>query len=296
MEVATTQEEQTPITESEALTAGFNDDTSEVAIAEVPQEEPKPEVEEEAKTEEVAEEVKEEAKEPETVSITAEQWNALQARLTEIDSLKAETTRRIDQTLGKYGELNRTIQQIQQKPQGGVNLSQAKFTRLKAEFPELATLLAEDLSESFTPAQEEAKPTPASIDPAELEQRFQSRIAEEIKQLAIKNEVRELTRRHKDWNDVVRSEAFNQWGSTLPQQEWEALRSSVDADEISRGLDTFKEHQAKVKAAAEQAEAAAQKKQSASKRLEAAITPTGTAGSPVTLTERDMFLQGFKSP
>jgi len=110
-----------------------------------------------------------------------------------------------------------------------------------------------------------------------------------MQRLAVKNEMRELSRRHKDWETVVRSEDFSKWGSTLPAQEWESLRSSNDADEIAKGLDSYKDFATK-------AQAKASKQQSANKRLEAAITPTGTASSPATLSERDLFLQGWNTP
>jgi len=282
MSIETTPE----VTPSEAdqLSAGFNDEP----IKEAPQEtveetQPEPEV----KQEEVVEEVK-----PETVSITSEQWNALQSRLAEIDSIKAETARRVDQALGKYGELNRTLQQMQQKPAGGVDMSRVKFERLAADYPEFAKLIQEDLVSSFVPVQEKA----ATLDPAELEQRFQSKLNEEIEKLALKSEIRDLTRRHRDWETVVRSNEFQQWGASLPSDKWEALRSSNDADEISGGLDEYKAHIAALQAAQTAAAKPTEQRKVASKRLEAAITPTGTASSPVTLSERDLFLQGFKSP
>lgn len=273
-------------TESEQLSAGFNDEP--VAA---PQEQPAVEEKVEEPTEEVKEEPVEEVKEPETVSITADQWKAMQDRLAEIDNLKAETSRRVDQALGKYGELNRTLQQMQQKPQGGLDLSKVRFEKLAADFPEFAQLIQEDLAAATQAAPVEAAPAAAtpSIDPAELEQRFQAKLEEEMQRLAVKNEIRELTRRHRDWNEVVRSEAFAKWGATLPAQEWESLRASNDADEISNGLDAYKEYAAKT-------QAKVIKQQSASKRLEAAITPTGTASSPATLSEHDLFLQGFKTP
>lgn len=282
MSIETTPE----VTPSEAdqLSAGFNDEP----IKEAPQEtveeaQPEPEV----KQEEVVEEAK-----PETVSITSDQWEALQARLAEIDSIKAETARRVDQALGKYGELNRTLQQMQQKPAGGVDMSRVKFERLAADYPEFAKLIQEDLVSSFVPVQEKA----ATLDPAELEQRFQSKLNEEIEKLALKSEIRDLTRRHRDWETVVRSNEFQQWGASLPSDKWEALRSSNDADAISDGLDEYKAHIAALQAAQTAAAKPTEQKRSASKRLEAAITPTGTASSPVTLSERDLFLQGFKSP
>jgi len=281
MSIETTPE----VTPSEAdqLSAGFNDDP----ISEVPQETVEEKQDEpEVKQEEVVEEAK-----PEVVSITSDQWQALQARLAEIDSLKADTARRVDQALGKYGELNRTLQQMQQKPSGGVDLSRVKFERLASDYPEFAKLIQEDLASANAPSQ-----AAATLDPAELEQRFQAKMNEELEKIALKSEIRDLTRRHRDWQDVVRSSEFQQWGASLPSDKWESLRSSNNADEISDGLDEYKSHVASIKAAQEAAAKPTEQKKVASKRLEAAITPTGTASSPATLSERDLFLQGFKSP
>jgi hypothetical protein len=268
-------------TESEALAAGFNDAPLQAEV-EVPQEEAKEEVAEEAKPE-VVEEVT-----PETVSITVDEWRAMQARVSEIDNLKAETSRKVDQAMGKYGELNRTIQEIKQKPQGGMTLTKDKLERLRVDYPELAELFAE-----ATPESKQEAPV---VDHEEIKRLAEATAAEKYSELVVKNEMRELGRRHKDWGDVVKSEDFAKWVQTLPQEEAQALITSTDADEISAGLDRFKEQRAKAEEAAKAALAKANKQQSASKRLEAAITPTGTAGGPPSLTERDLFLQGFKNP
>lgn len=292
MSTETTQEAPTTPTEADEFAAGFSE-------TEVPQERLKEEVAEEVTPEtqeEVKEEPKEEVKEPETISITAEQWNALQSKLTEIDSFKQDAYRRIDQSLGKYGELNRSLQEIQKKPQGGLSLSKDKFKRLSQDFPEMAALLAEDLNEAFTAPPVVPEQQATSLDPAELEKRVQERVAKEIQDIALKNEMRELKRAHADWETVIQSPEFEQWGNTLPQDEWKNLVLSSDADTVADGITRFKAF--KAKADAEQASALAreQKKQSASKRLEAAITPTGTAGGPPSKTDRDMFLEGFRSP
>lgn len=280
----TTQEVAEVPNESEALAAGFND---EPAPVEVPQEETKEEVVEEAKPEAVVEEVK-----PETVSITVDEWKAMQARVAEIDNLKSETTRRVDQALGKYGELNRTIQEIRQKPQGGFALSREKLDRLKVDYPELAELLAEGVQVQ----ESKQEVTANAVDPEEIKRLAEQTAADKYQELVVKSEMRELGRRHKDWGDVVKSEDFAKWVQTLPAEEAQTLITSTDADEISAGLDRFKEQKAQAESAAKAALAKANKQQSASKRLEAAITPTGTAGGPPSLTERDLFLQGFKSP
>lgn len=278
----TTQEVVEVPNESEALAAGFND---EPAPVEAPQEEVKEEVVEETKPEAV-EEVK-----PETVSITVDEWRAMQARVAEIDNLKSETTRRVDQALGKYGELNRTIQEIKQKPQGGMSLPREKLDKLRVDYPELAELFAEG-PQSQEPKQEAT----LAVDTEEIKRLAEQTAADKYQELVVKNEMRELGRRHKDWGDVVKSEDFAKWVQTLPAEQAQALITSTDADEISAGLDKFKEQKAQAEEAAKAALAKATKQQSASKRLEAAITPTGTAGGPPSLTERDLFLQGFKSP
>lgn len=302
MTIEQQQEEQTKVDVSAELAAGFNDEQSQAPQQEAQQdqqtEQANPEVKQEAPEQTAQEQQAPEEAKPETVTITAEQWQALQNKLSEIENFKQDASRRIDQSLGRYGELNRTIQQMQQQPKGGIALSKDKFKRLSNDFPELATLLAEDLSEALgaAPAAPEQKAPPATIDPEELQRKFDERLNEKLQELALNNEKRQLMRRHKDWEQVVQSADFNQWGSTLPQAEWESIRSSMDADTVASAIDRFKQAKSEAEAAAKAAATKATKQQSASKRLEAAITPTGTAGSVPQLTERDLFLQGFRSP
>ena len=268
-------QEATDTTEDAQLAAGFND----APIVDVPQEVAETQ-------EEVATEAVEETPEPkiETVNLTADQWRSVQDKLAEIETFRGETSKKIDAAHGRYGELNRTLQQMQQRTSTGVKFDAAKFKRLGADFPEIAAMLAEDLSESF---QGSVQAAPV-FNPEEIEQKVSGRVAEEVQKIAVKAEMRELARRHADWKEVINTKEFVEWGKTLPPQELAELGASVDADYISPRLDQFKAYREKVTAVA-------QKKQSGAKRLEAAITPQGSASSPHALTERDLFKAGFST-
>lgn len=286
------QQEQAPEVDLSAeFAAGFSN--------EAPREEPKQEAIEEPTPEEKQEEPApveepEEPPKPETVSITAEQWQAMQQKLSEVDTLKHELSRRTDQAFGRIGEIQRTLQQ---QPKG-LQLSKDKFKRLGNDFPELATLLAEDLSEALgtAPAQQEQKAETQGVNAEEIRRAIEAQMEQRLQKERFELEAKLLSRRHKDWQEVVSSEDFIKWGGTLPMQEWHDLRNSSDSDTVADAIDRFRAHQSKAQADAKAAAEKAAKRQSASKRLEAAITPTGTAGSVPQVTERDLFLQGFSSP
>jgi hypothetical protein len=296
------------MTESQALAAGFSGDLAEVTIIEAPQvneagEEVKPEIKPDPETPSADEKKPED----EPFVVTKATWDAIQERLAGMDSLRTDVIKRADLALGKYGELNRTLQEMKQRPSGVPDMSKAQFKKLNEQFPEFAKLLAEDLGEVFQAQTTElTKAEVPAFKPEEFEERVNQRVATEIETLTIKNEKREIARAHRNWEDIVRSEEFKKWGTTQPANEWQAFLLSNDSDVVIGKLNQFTDFQKSAKEAASKAAteaaaaeaaaaAAAAKKQKTEGRLAAAVTPKGNASGPTAKTEKDYLNEGFKS-
>lgn len=227
---------------------------------------------------------------PEFVTITPDQWNSVQSGLAELADLKRGTRAEFDKLGGKYGEINRAIQQ---RP-AGMKFSKEALSEIESEYPDLGA----KLKALFTEAGEAPAPA-AAINPDEIERRVQERLRPEldrINQLAIQQVDYGMKSYHRDWKQVVASPDFETWRKSLPEAEAMQTLQSDDVDFAAGQIDKFKAHRQTLaeKAAADAARKARQ--QNGAKRLEAAITPQGTAktGAP-TKTEHDYFRDGFKS-
>lgn len=201
---------------------------------------------------------------------TEEQIKEALGRLSELDRLKQSESK----LFGTVGSLKQSIDAIksQPQPQGTVKLNGA-LKRLSAEFPEMAAMLSEDLTEAL----QGAATGHGGVDNAEIESRFeQSNKAMELKL---------LTMAHRGWEKDVRTPEFEQWKGTLPPNELQIVNDSWDAVSVSAALDKFKEWKS----------ATTQTKQVRQNRLEAAITPRGNRAPTPAMSEEDAFLSGFKS-
>jgi hypothetical protein len=199
----------------------------------------------------------------------------------EVDSISA----RVEKAFSRYGELNRTIQNMQQRS-GGVQLNAAALKRMSGEYPELAEMLASDLNDALSGMGGASQP---AFDPSIIETEVQGRIADVRIGLEQDMEKRLLKREHRDWESVVSSDDFKLWrANVLPAEESERLGASWDSEFISDKLTEFKEWKS-------QAGAKTVTKENKQKRLESAVTPRGDAGGPPALNEDEAFLAGFKN-
>ena len=217
--------------------------------------------------------------EPNPLAMIEERINALQSNL----------DKRHDAAMGKYGELNRTLQEMKQAAPGKpLQLSGAQLKNLSEDFPEFAELIAKDFSEIVFPAG-----TSQGVSDEEI----QSKIEPKLQTLEQKMEIRTLSVLHRDFRNVLASDDFKAWTATLPETDRETLGSTWDSEFIAGKLDDFKADK-KAKDEARAKEEAAKGKQTPSKakeRLEAAVTPRGVASNgPAALTEAELFNAGFK--
>lgn len=232
-------------------------------------EEPVAKADESAPAEPPAEPAQAERKEV-FAGMTAEE---LTEKLGKIDQLQ----KAIDTTNGTYGarlaELQKGIDQLAQQRQTMGGMSKDKLKRLSAEFPELAELLAEDLSEIV------GQGGGQNFDPEQFAQTTQNIVEERVRKAEQAMEVRELTRRHSDWQKVAtftvtpqgavvwNNPDFGGFVATLPADEQEKLLTVFDADFVGEKIAQFKEKIATV---------APPPKQDKSKELAAAVLPSGT--------------------
>jgi hypothetical protein len=167
-----------------------------------------------------------------------------------------------------------------------VRLTGESLKRLRGEYPELAELLAQDLSEAVAVGN---TPAPAGVDPqqieqlvakrtAEVERRAQDQTMKQVQQLL-------LARDHPDWKEVAGSAEFSLWKANLDPRERTMLENSWDSSVIGSALTAYKGWRGKQ----------AEKMVSKRNRLERAIQPNGIAGNNDTAGEVDAFLAGFNA-
>lgn len=240
--------EQAAPNDDAAFLAGFNGVTTGEEEAQ-PEPEPEPEAE------------------PEPVRIagyTEDELKALFAKVGEVDRLK-EREAKIWGTIGSMKQA--------QESRGSSKITKESFKRTAAEFPEMAEMLADDLSQLSIPS--------GGFDSSAVERIIEERLEKERKT----SEVKLLSVMHPDWQRVVQEPEFQTWKSTLPPEKQDVLDNGWDALSIGEGLSTFKEWKSKTTQTAE----------SKRKRLEQAIAPkTASRVAPVQTAE-DAFMNGFKS-
>lgn len=199
-----------------------------------------------------------------------------------------EIARVRDTAAGRIGEVNHRMQQLlqQQRTAGGSNvkLSATSMKRLSEEFPEMAEMLAEDLTEALA-GMGGGQP---QIDPQVIDQLVTEKTKAIEDNLTRGMEKYKLSMTHKDWQQVVQEDGFNQWLFGQPPDYQQRINNSWDAGEIADALSAYKATRPAKAAVQQQAQ---QRKQ----RFADAVTPTqATQTAPVPSTDDD-FLAGFKA-
>lgn len=198
----------------------------------------------------------------------------LRDKLGQIDRLQ----KAVDTTAGTFGsrlaDQQRAVEELRNLRQQSGGFSKEKLTRLSKEYPDLAALLAEDLSEAITQGGGQA------FDPSKVEEIVSSRISaveERFAKKEVELEIRYLSRQHPDWKVVAafdptsrtwNNPEFGEWTKTLPEDVQEALFASTDAEFLSKQLTAFKESIKKPEPPPV--------KKDKKEVLEAAVMPTGS--------------------
>jgi hypothetical protein len=197
-----------------------------------------------------------EPEKPIFAGLTETQLKAKLERIDEIDQLRDDINGRDRRAMGKIGELNRTLQQLQEFNKNSASVTPRDLKHLRDEFPELAELLAKDIGES--PDVEKM-----------VSDRVQAATAETIEKV----EEKLLTVMHPDWKELANSGEFQSWVGLMKPEEAEALMGSKDGVAVAAHLTKFKAWRDdfnKQKATADEAE---RQKQDKRQRLEAAAVP-----------------------
>lgn len=208
--------------------------------------------------------------------LTQKEYDALMARVAEIDAGRTTSQQSLDKAFGKLGGIERQLQQLARS--GVSEVSKDDFTELHAEFPELAELTLKGFNRALAKAAGGGAP---AIDDA----RIQAVVAPVLQRFEQVNEMRNLTRAHPDWEAVTASPDWATWAAAQPDAVREQL-TGWDSDFIASQIAAFK---ATRKPAAKPAADARRA------RLQQAITPRGTGGHAPAPSDDDDFDAGFKS-
>jgi hypothetical protein len=219
---------------------------------------------------------------PVLAGLSETQLTALLAKLPKIDDVEQMTAAEIRKLHGKYGEINRALQDLRSGTgRPAVRLDAAKFKRLQEHYPEIAEMLAEDLNESADLVNGQQAPS-VDVDSI-VDQRVQAAREEMERKL----QVSLLNLQHRDWRQVTGSDDFKVWAQTLPPEDQQQLQASWDAYYLADKISEFKAWRDKRTQGSQQRQA----------RLERAITPKGGAAVARSslMTEEEGFEAAFRT-
>lgn len=207
--------------------------------------------------------------------MTDEQIRSLLADAGDVKSLKEDLARTRDSLFGKFGELNRTIQELKQAPKGpGGKFTKDQLKRFGALNPEFADALAEDLS---------TIPAPSIDLDEQLNPRIEKLKEEVTRDTVLAVERRHLLRQHKDFYEQLEKPDFKLWLGQQSAEDQKEFNSSIDSDYLAGKMSAFKEFRASL-----------DKKQDKQRRLEQAVKPQGTQVADGAKTPEQEFEEGFR--
>lgn len=230
----------------------------------------------------------EEASDEEPVRIagyTEGQLQELLAKAKKVDDLEQQLQGTTGKVFGKFGEVQRALQALQQRDQSqsgdqgrAAQVTADKLKRLNEEYPDIAEMLSQDLSETW--GQTGQSITPEQVDEL-VSRRLQQSQPDVGSLVEQKVEERLLSQRHPDFREVAQSEAFQSWAQQLPQGDQEKLASSWDSNYLAAKLDEFKQRN--------------KPRQDRQGRLRSNVQPKGAARTdPPALSDEQAFERGFK--
>lgn len=204
----------------------------------------------------------------------------------------------LDRLFGTVGELQQTIKRIQDGAK--VSPQTLKITRESLKrlgnpdtgFPDIAALLAEDLSEAMLAQQPEAKPAQTETPDVErlVSDRLNTALSERDKRHAAETEALHealLTLQHPDWKPTIQGNDFNLWVGTLPQDRQREILTTSNALVFGQALNEFKARQ----------KSAATTRTTKQQRLEAAVLPDSAAddANHDELTEQEAMAAAYRN-
>lgn len=238
---------------------------------------------------------------------TDEQVKELFALFAKIPGLEQQFNEKLNTEIrkvyNKFGSIEQLLKNL--KPGQPTLKIQGALKRLEKEYPEIAQMLVEDLTEALAappePADQnrntEVVPAP-TIKPEEINQAIESAISKVSQQY----EAKLLTMQHKDWPQLVKEKEFDTFLKSLPgnlvpvsmtdgrvAQYPEKAKEYIESNDALVSAECFTKYKG-WKAAQQQQRTRKQE------RLEEAVTPTGgSPPPPATVDDETAFQEGFKS-
>jgi len=212
----------------------------------------------------------------------------------------AEMRAELRKVYGRIGQLNdelrqlKTAKEAEGKPAAA---TQVELSRLKAEYPDLADVLTEDLAKALGGLAAKGS------DPKEVEDLVNQRVETRAAQIAADLRDAAVLDAHPNWKQdlFTQDQATGQktptadylaWRKTLSEDEARGFETSTNPYRVIRGLTSFYDWKKKAADAAAAATKAQAEKQ---QRLEQAVTPQGVPrASPPTLSDDEAMRKGFE--
>jgi len=220
------------------------------------------------------------APEVEYAQITKSDYESIQSKLAELETLKAEQASKFDKAFGALGGLKQSIESFRNQATGQIEISPEDFEELRANYPEVADDQIKGLQRVLS------KLKGGATDPTVVERMVQERLAPELQKISSEFQGKlieiQLESAHSDWKEVVTKKEFTDW------MDKEGLQDSNDPKVVNSYISRFKE-------SSKPKEKAEDKPSTRQQRFSAAVTPKGNGANPTpNKTEYDDFLSGYE--
>lgn len=204
---------------------------------------------------------------------------ALLVQAGEVKEFREKTEKELRNLFGRFGDIKAQLTTAN-AGLGKREINAAALKKLNEGYPEIAELLAGDLSALLTATPSAATPgvTQEQID-AHVNKVVADRVADAVEQ--VNRDL--LTRFHSDWEAIRESDDLALWLGTQPAEYRNKFLQSTSATFVSDGLDKFKAWKSQTQ----------ESRQQSTRRLETAIAPKGRGapGAPP-VSDHAAFLRG----
>lgn len=229
---------------------------------------------------------------PTMVAITEAELAQLRASAAEVATVKDAMERQFGAAYGKMGGIERTLKELQSATPSGqpVEVTDADFQELQEEFPELAKMTMAGLNRALSRVKGTA-PGPSAIDPAQIQQIVDERLAQEQEVHAQKV----MTWLEPNWREIVGGQysnsAYRQWLAAQPSEYQQQMMSEMDPYAVHASIKKFRQSTAPAPPSA------APQKAQRMQQLKAAVPSKGVAGTHTVTTpsEIDEFYNGYNT-
>jgi hypothetical protein len=262
---------------SAAFSAAFSDDEDSEQGASQPTETPADEQQPEASkpsdaADNAAAPAPTPAPEPKVVQITEDEWNATKSRAAKVDEIEATWSKRLDQTFGKIGGIERKLAELQKTtPEGeAVQVSEEDFAELKDAYPEIAQMQAKGLNKILS----KLKVTGGD------QQAVEKILGEHVDSVRAEIVKSSLEAVFPEWEDDVKTPKFAEWFKSQPA-DVQALAESKKLGDAARMLRSFyKAAETPAPAPAPTTAPAPAQPSTRQRQIAAAVNPKGEGSAP----------------